>query len=146
MIEPSTTRVPLHKLAIVAGFVVDIAGTLLTGGAVIVAAMVVATIQAGGKEQDFTTVWAGDPIYLTTMIVIGVGWVIAGGFVAGIVARRDYLRHAVWVGVTTTAWTLLFTLVPQPEPSPPLWYEITAYALTIPSAILGGYLAQRRYM
>lgn len=143
MTAPATPRAPLRKLAIVVGFVVDIAGTILTGGAVIVAAIVVASIQSDGKNQDFVASWSRDPVYLVALIGIGVVWVIAGGFAAGMIARRDYLRHAAWVGITTTAWALLFALPPESEPAPPVWFEMTSYAISIPSAILGGYLAQR---
>ena len=143
MTAPARPRAPLRKLAIVVGFVVDIAGTLLTGGGVIVAALVVATIQSGGKNQDFVASWSRDPVYLLTLMGIGVVWVIAGGFAAGMIARRDYLRHAAWVGITTTAWALLFELLPESEPAPPVWFKMASYAVSIPSAILGGYLAQR---
>lgn len=143
--SPDDLRPRLNKLAIAAGAIVDLAGSLVTVVLVIFAAMVVAGAQGHSLQDNIVEEWSDDTAYLITLLVVGGLWVVAGGFTAGKVARRDHVRHAAWTGVLTFAIGTLFVLLPSPDgPQPPWWYDAVGLLLTVPSAIAGGYLALPR--
>ena len=135
-------RAPLRKIAILAGFATDIAGTMISTWAVIVAAVTIRSIQS--SEANTTAIlssWATDRVYIITLMGIGMVWAIAGGFVAGKIAGREPVRHALWTGVASTVMGLLFTEL-QDGGAGITWYILAATMMTIPCALLGGYLAR----
>lgn len=140
---------PLNKLAIAAGVIVDLAGSMVTILAVMFAAAFVAAAQAGVQGRvmpaNIMEEWADDLAFPVTMMIVGVAWVVAGGFTAATLARRDHVRHGAWTGVFTFALGAFFALLPSPAGAGvPWWYNPMALAITIPAAIAGGYLAARR--
>jgi len=136
-------RAPLRKLAILAGFATDIAGTMISSWAVLIVAVMIATIQSNGANStNPMSEWAADPVYLLTMMVIGIAWSGAGGFVAAKIAGRDHVRHAALTGVASTVLGLLFAEL-RDAGAGITWYDVFAFLITIPSAAAGGYLAQR---
>lgn len=135
-------RAPLRKIAILAGFATDIGGTMISTWAVIVVAVMIRSIQS--REANTTAImsaWASDRTYIITLMGIGMVWTIAGGFVAGKIAGREAVRHALWTGVASTVIGLLFTEL-RDGGAGITWLTIAGTMLTIPCAVIGGYLAR----
>jgi hypothetical protein len=64
------------------------------------------------------------------------------GFVAARVAGRDTCWHAVIVGGLTLTLGALLSHFARTGPDPtPFWMSALGYVVTIPGAVLGGYLA-----
>jgi membrane protease YdiL (CAAX protease family) len=80
--------------------------------------------------------------YKIVSLLVGLAMTALGGYVAGAIAGRRSLAHAFWVGVLSTATGLVLNRLFKA--SDPAWYTVLAYGLTIPAALLGGYL-HRRY-
>ena len=136
-----TDRAPLHTIAVAAGVIVDLAATLIVGFAVMVVGMAVAG--AKGQSMDgLTDVWMTETPALAAFIVIGLAGVVAGGYVAAAIARRDHVRHAVWVGLITLVIGAGFVLIPSDDPPTPFWYDAVSALLTVPAAVAGGALAR----
>lgn len=135
-------RARLRKIAILAGFATDLAGTMISTWAVIVAAMMIQSLQA--REANTTAImyaWATDRIYIITLMGIGMVWAMAGGFVAGRIAGREPVRHALWTGVASTVMGLLFAEL-QDGGAGITWYILAGTMMTIPCALIGGSLAR----
>lgn len=84
---------------------------------------------------------AGAP--LGALLVVVAGWLIAsvaGGFVAGWVARRAPIGHALLLGGLLTLGGVANNLMLPP----PLWFWIAGLIVFIPAAYAGGRLVPRR--
>ena len=139
----SPSRAPLRKLAILAGFAIDIAGSIISTWAVIVAAVTIASIQSkGANTADITSEWATDRVYTLTMMVIGTVWSVAGGFAAAKIAGRDHVRHAAITGVASTVLALLYAEMNYVEAGLTSWWVVIGFLISIPAAAAGGYLAR----
>lgn len=138
-------RAPLRKIAILAGFAVDIAGSIISTWGVIVAAVTIASIQSGGNNpRNLMAVWATDRIYTLTMMVVGMVWSVVGGFVAAKIAGREHVRHAAITGVASTVLALFYAELQYVEAGLTSWWVVIGYLMAIPSAAAGGYLARLR--
>ena len=138
------TRAPLRKFAILAGFAIDLAGTMISIWAVLVSAVMIATIPSNGPlTADVVAQWAGDRVYILTILVIGTAWAIAGGFAAAKIAGREPVRHAIWTGVASTVVAMLFAEL-RDGGAGITWFTVASFLTTIPSAAVGGYLARPR--
>ena len=140
----SPRRAPLRKLAILFGLATDLAGTMISLWGVMIAAVIVATIQSGGNNpRNLMSGWATDSAYILTLMIIGIVWSVGGGFVAAKIAGREHVRHATVTGVAATILALLFAELRDGGVGI-TWAHVAGFLLTIPFAAAGGYVARLR--
>jgi hypothetical protein len=84
-----------------------------------------------------------DPVALVGGLVVGLAGIFVGGFIAARIAGHRELVYAAGAGILTML-VLLALLVCCGALTQARMYTILAYGLTIPSAILGGYVASKR--
>ena len=90
----------------------------------------------------------GQPLFhvplLLTLIALSVVYSVAAGYVTGMTAARNAVKHAWALGVAQLAlgiffevsyWNLL-----------PVWYHLVFLALLIPGNVFGGWWSQARHM
>ena len=89
----------------------------------------------------------GNSTLMWAFVLIGLICDVIGGFVCGKIAKRDAIRHTLWLGVIAVGIGILLTVgtsfIPQPEgvEKPSMLYTIVGFALTIPAYMAGGYFA-----
>jgi hypothetical protein len=75
------------------------------------------------------------------VLLMGAAFSVGGGFVAGRVAGRAHIRHAVLAALTfVVVFGSLDFLAGSNEP---LWYTVISYGSMLPAAALGGWLSAR---
>jgi len=75
--------------------------------------------------------------------VVGLAWSAVGGYVAGVFAKFDQVRHAAWVGGVSMALGGAFLLAGGGT-SALSWFDALSQLFVFPSALAGGWLARRR--
>ncbi len=116
--------------AVLFGFLVDTIGTL------VISAVLVNSLAARGlSEAEITTRMHG-PSGLLLMLILGLGFTIGGGYVAGRTAKQEEILHGLAVAMLGIVLGLFFR-----EPGLPLWYEVASFAAMIPAGVAGGYFA-----
>ena len=85
------------------------------------------------------------PEFLLWSSLVGAVITVYAAFWAARKAGVLHLRHGGWTAVASAALASLFLLVPgaTTDPQTPLWHDALALALTVPSGLLGGWLASR---
>jgi hypothetical protein len=135
-------------IAIVRSFVTVALGSLITVVALRAAIKLFdigcASILAGQglSLEQIRARMATDPWVSLGGMAIGLAVVCIGGFVVGRIARGHELLHAAALGVATDV-ILLVLLVRFGHLTQPRIYAVLSYALTIPTALLGGFVARR---
>jgi hypothetical protein len=128
----------LRAWPIVVGLLVDLVGSLFLGlGYSIV--KVGTNIAAGGGAADQIVLTATE--YLITA-VFGLLLVVAGGYVAGRMARVRPATHGLCVGIGLLLVTLIIEAL-SPDPAAPLWFNVVSIVGVVPAATMGGRLAKR---
>ncbi len=121
--------------AIVLGLLTDIGGSLLAS--IIFGTVLVATLVMAGVPSDEIISRAQGPIVLIPGLIIGFGFTILGGFVAGRVARQAEVLHGgILGGIDIPFGLVIWSLSP-------LWLNILSLIATIPMGMVGGYFAKR---
>ena len=135
----------MNKLAIAAGTIADVTGSLVTMFAVIIATGFVEGARGRIPDEKTMEGWFQEPIVLLIMMGIGLFWLVAGGFITGKIAGRDHVRHAAWTGVMALVISLVFLALPSGGgPAMAWWYNAFSLLVTIPTSMAGGYLAKPR--
>jgi len=126
----------LKPWPVVAGILVDSLRSIAVG---IVYFVAVIGIQiARGQEVSEQML---DP-HVSITAILGLLLTVAGGFVAGWLARTDEVRHAIAVGVgSVLIWLLFEWAVPADDPESIV--ETISFLAVIPAAALGGYVSAR---
>jgi len=128
--------------AIAIGSLIDIGGSMLTGGVyTFVYAILLASENVPPEEMQRRVL--ADPAYYIITLIMGLAFMVLGGYVAARIARAREIMHAFWVGVVAIGISLLF-LSGADTSMYPAWYLPVSFGLTVPAAVLGGYVAQRR--
>ena len=130
-LEPEAIRVT----AVIVGWLVDTLSTAVASIPLLAAYGVDPNDQAGLDRLNDV------PDFLLASLVVGLACTLAGGFVAGHLARGAEVRHAVAMGVASAGSALLLALTG--EGGPPVWYLAIGTALTVPAAALGGVARER---
>ena len=128
--------------AIVIGSIIDVGGSLLAGlfyTLVLGVVLLAQDVPQAGVESRILA----DPSYYVACLILGLAFVGAAGFVAARIARMAELTHAAIVGVVGGVIGLILVLVSDTTKWPS-WYIPVSFVLTLPFALLGGYLAKRR--
>jgi hypothetical protein len=76
------------------------------------------------------------PIFLISVAVIGWGFTILGGFIAGRVSKCREILHGGIVGFIGILLGLLFWA------STPVWLNVTSLIFVVPCGMLGGRIAE----
>jgi glycerol uptake facilitator-like aquaporin len=127
--------------AVLLGAVTDLVGSALAGVVLLVVYSVLIASGEGGAEEALERLRQSWPFLLMSMVVGG-GFTLLGGYVAGRVARHSFFKHALAAGGLSLA---LGILVFGSDDGP---YSgivaILGIGLHLPLALLGGWLARRR--
>jgi len=121
----------LRFKAILWGVLVDIIGTLT-----VAMALFLALAASGIPEAEITARMHGFS-GLMLMLILGLGFTLIGGYVAGRTAGRLEILHGAIVAGIGLVLGLFFR-----EPGLPLWYETISFAAVIPIGMAGGYIAR----
>lgn len=126
--------------AVFLGFLADIAASMLFS--VILGFIALAVLSAKGYQGDeletmLMQLFSG-AVYMLISIVIGLGFTVMGGYIAGRIAKTGEYFHAGAVGALGLILGLFFM------GQAPLWYNIAGFVLVIPAALLGGDMAKKR--
>ncbi len=116
--------------AVLYGFLVDTIGTL------VVSFMLFSAMAARGLSENEVAARMHGLSGLLLMLILGLGFTVFGGYVAGRTAKQEEILHGVSVAVLGMVLGLFFR-----EPGLPLWYEAVSFGAMIPAGMAGGYLA-----
>ena len=131
---PGLNTVGLEPWAILAGVLVDAAGSFLLGARYAVAVIGPAITEATTPVEDALTP------HLITIAILGLLSTAAGGYVAGHLAKQRPIGHGMAVGVVSLLLWLVTEWV-SPTASTK-WYDISSF-IAVPTGALGGYLADK---
>lgn len=120
--------------AIVLGFLTDLGGSLVVGFAYGVI-LGITMVLKGIPQEDIATQLQG-PVVLIPGLIIGFGFTLLGGYVAGRIAKYSEILHGGIVGGIGILLGLLLC------GSLPLWYNIISFAGVVPVGMAGGYFAK----
>lgn len=74
--------------------------------------------------------------YLVASLVVGLMTTAIGGYLAARIAKHDFHLNAAVFGVVGVVFGLLFA------GSFPVWFNVAAFVLNVPAALLGGNVAK----
>jgi len=120
-------RINIKALAL--GTLADIGGTLIVGIGGI-------ALVAQGVPQNQLATRVGSAMFLGFLLIVGLGFTLLGGFVAGRVSKNSEVMHGGLVGLIGLLIGLFYW-----ESSPPLWYTITSLLGVVPFGMVGGRLS-----
>ena len=131
----------LNIKAVLIGFAVDFFGSMI---AALVFGMVYGGLLAsrGMGVAQITETMTHAPAVLAASLVFGLLFTALGGYLAARIDGGGDAINPLAVGAVSTGLgvlTLLFT-----KEHGPLWYNAAAFVLTLPCALLGGWLHHRR--
>jgi len=121
----------LRFKAVLWGVLVDTIGT-----AIVAMSLIFAMAAAGIPEAEITARIQGFS-GLMLMLILGLGFTLIGGYVAGRTAGRlEILHGAIVAGIGVVLGLFLR------DPGMPLWYEAISFAAMLPIGMAGGYIAR----
>ncbi len=124
--------------AVFLGFLVDSVGTFVVAAIIGIVAGVFYAMNDGDIDAlTVDSVYSNTPLMLFA-VLLGSGFTVLGGYIAGSIARESRLFNAALVGVTGIFIGLFFW------GEAPLWYDMTGLLLIVPAACLGGFIAVKR--
>ncbi|HTT38100.1 MAG TPA: hypothetical protein VMH32_10575 [Burkholderiales bacterium] len=127
--------------AVFLGAVADLGGTMIASIVLFVAFSVLLGASEGSAEQIGAQLQQSWPFLMTSMIV-GSGFTVLGGYVAGRIARHSFLKHAFAAGAISFVVGIVLSGSEESPYSGLL--SLLAYTLHFPLALFGGWLAARR--
>ncbi len=118
--------------AILFGFLADTVGTLA-----FVFVLISAMAGAGIPENEIKFRLKG-LTGLLLMLIVGLGFTVLGGYVAGRTARQAEVLHgAVVAGIGLVLGIFLH------DPGLPLWYHLISFGAAVPAGIAGAYISEK---
>jgi len=127
--------------AVLLGAATDLIGSAIAGVVLVIVFTIVVAPSDGGTQQALDRLGESWPFLLISMVVGG-GFTVLGGYVAGRIARHSFLKHALAAGGLSLALgILLFRSDDGPYAG---ILAILGYGLHLPLALFGGWLARRR--
>ncbi|HYL19025.1 MAG TPA: hypothetical protein VEV20_10095 [Burkholderiales bacterium] len=128
--------------AVLVGAATDIAASTMTGIALVVIAALLTGPGEGGAEESVARLsesWT----FLMISMILGGACTVLGGYIAGRIARHSFLKHAFAAGALSLVIGIaLFRGDDGPYAG---LLAFLGYGLHLPLALLGGWLASRRY-
>ncbi len=119
--------------AVLVGAIVDNLGTT----AAMLALMTALTSTGISDAEALERIKTLSGLILT--LIVGLGWTMLGGYVAGRMAKRDELLHGALVAAVGIVIALIFR-----EEKVPLWFEIAGLVGMLPAGMAGGRQAKQR--
>lgn len=92
-----------------------------------------------GIPQDEITARMNGFSGLMLMLIVGLGFTLIGGYVAGRKAGHAEILH----GAVIAGMGLVLGLFSRGADLP-LWYEIISFAAAVPTGMAGGYIAREK--
>ncbi len=126
--------------AIVLGFLTDVVGSIVFSIAfpLLLAIILASTGYSGEELEPRLMEVAKSKSYVMLTLVAGLGFTLLGGYVAGRMAKSGEYFHSGAVGLLNILFGLFlisrFTA----------WYNMLAFALVFPVAVMGGHLAKKK--
>jgi hypothetical protein len=128
--------------AVLLGAATDLVGSLVAGVVLVIAFSILAGPSDGAAEDTVDRLGQSWPFLMISMVVGG-GFTVLGGYVAGRIARHSFLKHALVAGGLSLALGIL--LFRSDEGPYSGIVAFLGYGLHLPLALLGGWLAWRRF-
>lgn len=128
--------------AIAIGSAIDIGGSIL-GGVLYIVVYFMLLASQGVEPEEMQRRALTDPTYYVVSVTLGLAFMTLGAYVAGRVAGRRELAHGLWIALIAIVVSVLLVRAADIIHYP-AWYLPASFGLTIPAALLGGYLARRR--
>ena len=92
----------------------------------------------GFTPESFEAYYYNSLPFMLLSLWVGLVAVAFGGAVTARIAKEKRLLHALLMGIGTSLLSTPICL------SLPLWFNVASYTLTIPCALLGGWIVARR--
>ena len=134
-------RVSVRKRAVLAGTIVDIAGTYGVSLCFFLAFVMRKPdmFQDAPAEELVTEFSEG---FMAALFFTGILFTVLGGFVAGKVAKRAEVKHALVTGGVVLVLGLIVSIAAGTDSVGPVWLAVLGFLATLPAAAFGGYLAK----
>lgn len=129
----------LSVKAVAIGLVVDIGGSLGVGFLVGIVTGIYLGVKGVPPDRMAQTLY-GSFVFLLVSLIIGLFFTGLGGYIAAKIAKTAELKHAFVLGILVELLGVLFIVLSSNPGSPA--FNIVGLILTIPIAVLGGYLAK----
>jgi len=126
--------------ALVLGFLTDVGGSLLFGIVFAILLGIYFGIQGLPESEIVTRLQGQGLLILLPSMVVGFGFTVLGGYVAGRISKMREVFHGGLVGGLGLLFGLFFWA------SLPLWYNIVALLGVIPCGMLGGRIAKPTHL
>jgi hypothetical protein len=126
---------PMQVVAVVAGWATDIVSTQVFGVALGLLLGLIAALNSDVLDIEALAESTG---FLLFLLPCGLAFTVLGGGIAGVVARRDPVWHALAAGILSLLTSILMLLGGHEQP---FWFTVTGIVLTLPAALLGGFFA-----
>lgn len=126
--------------AIIIGFASDFVASIIFGIALSFFMAVVLAIK-GYKDAELETQLIGlldGTTYRILSLIVGLGFTMMGGYLAGRIAKNGEYFHSGAVGLLNVFFGLFFIGMYF------TWYSVIAFLLVFPAAIIGGDMARKR--
>jgi hypothetical protein len=130
---PKLKLTDIKPKAVVFGAIVDNGGTLL-----VMTLLATALVSTGLSEDEvMSRMKSTSGLFLG--LIIGLGFTMLGGYIAGRTARSAERMHGALVAVIGMVLALIFR-----ESGVPALLDIAGFAGMLPAGLFGGHLAQKR--
>jgi len=125
--------------AILIGFTVDFVGSIVVGLIVMIILGIILVVR-GLPIKELEVALFSEPRVSIIGLVVGFPFTFLGGYIAARIAKKEELFNSCCVGVIGVI--LGFTMIQFHEY--PLWFNTICFLLTIPIAMLGGYVGKNK--
>jgi len=127
---------------IIIGSLVDVIGSLVVGMVIgaIWSANYVSSSGAHPTSAELQQYLMNSPYFILTSLLTGLALTAIGGYVAAVIARASELFNAGAVGALGLIFVAISELISRATAPSPNWYLAAALVLTLPAALLGGFL------
>jgi hypothetical protein len=124
--------------AIVAGFLIDVVGSVI-GGTVLAVAWGVLLGARGASGEDVERFFRESDTFIWASLAVGLAFTALGAYVAARIANRVEYRFALTVGLCSLAFSELM-LHALGSGDYPEWARLVGNLLVLPVAFLGGHV------
>jgi hypothetical protein len=121
-------------LAIVIGIIVDMVGTMIVSSIFTVIYVMANHIDISNIKELYT-----NNLFISLNMIIGAIFSTFGGFVAARIAKQSKLMNSAIIGIACEMEGI-YTIF-NGKSLLPTWYHVTAFIITIPLTLYGGFLA-----
>ncbi len=130
--------------AVFVGWLVDMLGTFIVAGVIgVIAGLMLGA--SGTTPQQIESELAGATGLQILSLFVGLFFTGLGGYIAARVGNTSEMMHAFATGILALLTGILLTAaMPESTSQLPRWYQAASWILTLPSALMGGYVRSRQ--